>query len=193
MNYLDTLSSLVITKHELRARGLSADPTLLLQAGIVPVRYEYPVYDSDLYDMEPRPLVVRDTYALQTFDVAPRPLGLAKSSLLARVDAAKNAARDGGFVVDGVRYDSDLPARTAYAELAIALNADPSLTVQWKASRGAWVTMNAELFQQVHAVGRAHIESCFAWQAAKEAEIDACATVEDLAAVDIRCPPVSQE
>lgn len=95
------------------------------------------------------------------------------ASTLASIQAEKCRARDGGFVVDGLWFDSDLAARTAYAELAIAMQQDPTFSVSWRASQGQWVTMDAALFQQVYAAGRAHIESCFAWQQAREQEIAA--------------------
>lgn len=63
------------------------------------------------------------------------------------------------------------------------LHADPEFSTAWKASDGVWVTMNAELFSQVYAAGAAHIAACFAWQSAREAEVAAAQTVEDVQAV----------
>lgn len=103
----------------------------------------------------------------------PEPVAELYAAKLAEIQAAKCRARDGGFVVDGVRFDSDLAARTAYAELAIAMQQDPAFSTRWRASEGQWVTMDAALFQQVYAAGRAHIESCFAWQEVREQEIEA--------------------
>ena len=107
----------------------------------------------------------------------------AKAAKLAAIHAEKNRARDGGFVVGGVLYDSDLPARTSYAELAIAMQTDPTLTTRWKASDGVWVAMDLALFQQVYAAGRAHIEACFAWQEAKEQSVATAATYDDVMAI----------
>jgi hypothetical protein len=116
-------------------------------------------------------------------DAPPPPptLEQAKAAKLATIHSEKNRARDGGFMVGGVLYDSDLPARTSYAELAIAMQTDPDLTTRWKASDGVWVDMTSALFGQVYAAGRAHIEACFAWQEAREREVAAATTV---AAVD---------
>ena len=106
-----------------------------------------------------------------------------KAAKLAAIHAEKNRARDGGFIVDGVLFDSDLPARTSYAELAIAIQQDPTPTTRWKASDGVWVDMDATLFQKVYAAGRAHIEACFAWQEAKEQSVATAATYDDVMAI----------
>jgi len=118
-------------------------------------------------------------------DAPPPPptLEQAKAAKLAAIHVEKNRARDGGFVVGGVLYDSDLPARTSYAELAIAMQTDPTLTTRWKASDGVWVDMTSALFGQVYAAGRAHIEACFAWQEAREREVAVATTVAAVEAI----------
>ncbi|WP_027369148.1 DUF4376 domain-containing protein [Desulfocurvibacter africanus] len=110
-------------------------------------------------------------------------LMLAREAKLSAIHAAKNAARDGGFIVGGVLFDSDAPARIAYMELAAALQQDPTLSTRWKASEGQWVTMDAIKFAEVYEAGRAHIESCFGWQEAREQEISAATTLAELEAV----------
>ena len=107
----------------------------------------------------------------------------AKAAKLAAIHAEKNRARDGGFIVDGVLFDSDLPARTSYAELAIAMQQDPAFSTRWKASDGVWVDMDATLFQKVYAACRAHIEACFAWQEAKEQAVAMATTYDDVMAI----------
>ena len=106
-----------------------------------------------------------------------------KASRLQAVQAEKVRVRDGGFMVAGVLFDSDISARTSYTELGLRLTQNPSFTTQWKASSGQWVTMDAALYAQVMTAGEAHIAAVFAWQAAKEGEIGECQTVEALEAV----------
>lgn len=108
-----------------------------------------------------------------------------KSEKLKLIQTKKNEMRDAGFIVDDIKFDSDIAARLAYTELGLQLQANPEFTTMWKASDGVWVTMNYALYQQVITAGKAHIESCFAWQAAKEQEIDAATTIEELDAVEI--------
>lgn len=89
------------------------------------------------------------------------------------IQAEKVRARDAGFLVDGVLFDSDQSARISYAELAPRLSSDPTFTTPWKASAGVWVTMDAALFARVQAAGTAHIRAAFAWQEARDAEVAA--------------------
>lgn len=110
-----------------------------------------------------------------------------KGMKLTAIQAGKNKARDGGFVHDGVRYDSDAEARLAYLELSTKLSQDPAYSTPWKASAGVWVTMNAALFAALQPAYEAHISACFAWQAAREAEVAAAQTVEAVRAVSEVC------
>lgn len=118
----------------------------------------------------------------------PKPsLADAKNTKLTAIQDGKNKARDGGFVHDGVRYDSDAEARLAYLELATKLAQDPAYSTPWKASAGVWVTMTAALFAALQPAYEAHISACFAWQAAREAEVAAAQTVEAVRAVSEVC------
>lgn len=108
----------------------------------------------------------------------PRPAGEIRAGLLAEIGARKNALRDGGFLVDGVLWDSDAGARLAYAELAQRLAANPSFSTRWKASESQWVTMTAALFAAVYTAGAAHIAAAFAWQEAEESRLAATPDAE---------------
>jgi hypothetical protein len=108
-----------------------------------------------------------------------------KDILLQIVSANRRRALDDGFMHDGVLWDSDANARIAYAELAMRYQYDPAFVTTWKASDGYWVEMTAPLFQAVYAAGAEHVQTCFAWQAAKEVEIKECVTVEELEAVSV--------
>lgn len=121
------------------------------------ILYEYNDLPADLKD-------VANAYSMQEVTAAAQ----AKA---AAVQAEKVRARDAGFLVDGVLFDSDQSARISYAELALRLASDPTFVTPWKASAGAWVTMDATKYAQVAATGGAHIQAVFAWQAARDAEI----------------------
>lgn len=111
---------------------------------------------------------------------------------MAAINEGKNQALDAGFttyVMEGefpvaVLFDSDAKARLAYLELATKLGQDQAYSTPWKASRGQWVTMDAALFAQVMVAGEAHIQACFAWQAAREQEVAAAVAAADLAALE---------
>lgn len=89
------------------------------------------------------------------------------------IQATKVSARDAGFDVGGVHFDSDASARISYGELSDMLKTDPAYTTPWRASSGAWVTMDATLYAQVQAAGAAHLQGVFAWQAARDADLAA--------------------
>jgi len=93
------------------------------------------------------------------------------SAKSAALQSEKCRVRDAGFDVDGLHFDSDQAARTAYLEFAVAVSADSSYSKNWKASGNNWVTMNATLFAKVKAVGEAYITAVFDWQAAQDAQL----------------------
>lgn len=103
------------------------------------------------------------------------------------VNEGKNRALDAGFttVVMGgefpvaVLFDSDAKARLAYLELAVKLGQDQAYSTPWKASRGQWVTMDTALFAALQPAYEAHIQACFAWQAAREMEVAAALALVD--------------
>jgi len=101
------------------------------------------------------------------------PLDELAARKLAAVSNAKNTALDGGFWYDGILWDSDAKARLAYLELATQVQLDPTFSTPWKASTGTWRTMDAALFAALIPVYRAHVQACFAWQAAREQEVAA--------------------
>ena len=108
-----------------------------------------------------------------------------KPSKLFEIQMEKNRARDGGFNLNGVHYDSDTGARLAYTELAMRLQSDPAFVTEWKASDDTWVTMNAVLFSQMYTAGATHIANCFAWQKAREDEVNNASTLEELDAINL--------
>ena len=107
---------------------------------------------------------------------------LAQAKLTA-INDGKNAALDGGFTHDGVLYDSDSKARLAYLELSLRLGQDPTYSTQWKASTGVWITMDASLFAALQPAYEAHIQSCFAWQAARDQEVATAVEAGDVEAL----------
>lgn len=106
--------------------------------------------------------------------VAPcAPLDDRIASKSAAIQTEKCRIRDAGFEVNGVHFDSDQAARTAYLELAMEIAADPAYSTEWKASPGSWVTMNATLFALVKAAGTDHMAAVFGWQATRDGELSA--------------------
>jgi hypothetical protein len=125
------------------------------------------------------------TYAVEDMNSAElaKEIERMREEKLQTVATARRKALDDGFMHNGILWDSDANARIAYAELAMRYQYDPAFVTTWKASDGYWVEMTAPLFQAVYAAGAEHVQTCFAWQAAKEVEIKACQTVDELEAV----------
>lgn len=121
----------------------------------------------------------------EVLPVPARDLEAERTAKLAAVQAKKCAVRDGGFIVDAVRFDSDDTAQIAYMSLAMELMSNPSYTTSWKASGNLWVTMDAAGFAKVRTGIKAHIEACFAKQAQLDYLIQNAASVEELDAIDI--------
>lgn len=149
--------------------------SLLQSAGVVDWRFAWDGYGVvsyvDDYPADQRALVEA---VLAAYDPSAGPtLEEALAARAAAIQAAKVAARDAGFRVGGVLYDSDQAARLAYGELADILRDNPAYSTPWRASAGVWVTMDAALYALVVAAGMAHVQACFAWQAARDAELEA--------------------
>lgn len=147
-------------------------------------------------DLTTRPVSEDDPSLLEwlaaghTIEVLPyvpplRDLEAERSAKLAAVQAKKCAVRDGGFFVDGVRFDSDAAAQIAYMSLAFELMGNPSYSTSWKASGNLWVTMDASGFAKVRSGVKAHVEACYARQAQLDYLIQNAASVEELDAIDI--------
>lgn len=112
------------------------------------------------------------------------PLGEAAAQKLERIQAEKSRVMDGGFVHEGVLFDSDTKARLAYLELATKIAQTPTYATQWKASGENWVAMDAASFAALQLTYEAHIATCFAWQAMKQAEVAAALAAEDRVALE---------
>ena len=182
MNYYDTILNRVITDNELSRRGLT--PAIAKQAGIIPIEYQYIGYNDELYTQEPHELIVGTDRAVQTFVAVPVDVEIGKKRILEKVQAEKVKIRDGGLDLNETHWDTDERAQAAYIKFFLKASIDPTLTVtDWKASEGVWTEMNATVLKELSAALEQHETALFTWQRQKEAEINACETVEDLEAV----------
>jgi len=110
-------------------------------------------------------------------------IGEIASAKLAAINNGKNVALDGGFTHNEILFDSDSKARLAYLEFAHKLSTSPLYSTPWKASTGQWVTMDATLFSALQPAYEQHIQSCFAWQAAREIEVAAAVSAGSIEGV----------
>ena len=183
-NYYDTILNQVITDNELARRGLT--PAIARQAGIIPMEYQYIAYNNELYTQEPHELIVGSDKAVQTFIAVPVDVEAGKKRMLDKVQAEKVKVRDGGLILNNIKWDTDERAQAAYVKYYLGLLQDQTLAVQdWKASSGVWVEMNALLFQELQTALKTHESTLFTWQRQKEVEIAECETIAALENVSI--------
>lgn len=109
---------------------------------------------------------------------------------LAKIHAGKVSARDGGIILDGVRFDSDAQAIAMYQATLTTMSMVPNFsTSNWRTSvdpttgLGIVVTMDLPKLQTLWLAGVQHIDACNAWQNAREAEVATALAAEDRAAL----------
>lgn len=105
---------------------------------------------------------------------------LQKQLLLDQARATKQEKLYGGVFVDGVLFDTDIPARVAYQELAFLFQRNPTETVQWKASDGVWITMTAALFEKLQTAFRQHLENVFSFYCRFCSDVENATTEQEL-------------
>lgn len=88
-----------------------------------------------------------------------------RTHLQEMIQEKKNKKRDGGFLVDGVLFDSDSAANVAYLNFYTKITQNPSYSTMWKASKGCWVLMDAAKFAEVYAAFESNNTAAYAWQA----------------------------
>lgn len=98
----------------------------------------------------------------------PKPADIVRQELYrAIIERAKMMIRQ-GVLIDGIKFDADHKAVTAYMSFLKTNETDPYVTQHWKASddgyKGVWVTMTINLCTRVLAAATKHIDACFHWQ-----------------------------
>ena len=111
---------------------------------------------------------------------------LKKKNLVEKIQEKKVIARDGGLFLNGIKWDTDERAQTAYMKFAFKLMQYPQFEIlDWKASDGVWVKMDSLIFDGLQVELAKHETDVFTWQRQKEAEIAACTTIEELEAIEV--------
>lgn len=116
-----------------------------------------------------------------TYTIVNKSIDLVKSEVKGLVSAQRYALEVAGTTTTlkntEVRLDTSREGRGNYAQQFL-LMADTD-TISWK-FQSIWLTLSkAELGQCVAAVS-AHVQTQFQWEMAKNAEIDACTTLDEL-------------
>jgi hypothetical protein len=125
-----------------------------------------------------------DTVAIMSYTVQPLPLDAAKAMLKDRVAAERWTKENSGVTVN--LNGTDYSFGTDRATRLVLMNAQASTdNINWKQDRDTWVTLTPANVQTVLSTVLAHVQSSFDWEYTKLQAIDACASSEDLAGINI--------
>lgn len=96
------------------------------------------------------------------------------------IQREKCRLRDSGIVINGVLFDTDAAAQSAYTKMLLACQINPEYEIaDWKASDGVFVKMNKTLVLQVMMASGSRESELTTRQKEKYAEIDAM-YIEDI-------------
>jgi hypothetical protein len=125
-----------------------------------------------------------DTVAIMSYTVQPLALDAAKAMLKDRVAAERWTKENSGVTVN--LNETDYKFGTDKATRLVLMNAQASTNdTNWKQDRDTWVTLTPANVQTVLSAVLAHVQASFDWEYIKLQAIDACASSEDLAGINI--------
>lgn len=92
----------------------------------------------------------------------------------------------GGAVINGNTYATDRESQTKYTAVAVAISqADPmTWSINWKTNDGVFIVLNAQQMMAVINYVMYHVQNSFNKEYEFQQQIDACATIEEVLAVD---------
>jgi len=109
----------------------------------------------------------------------------AKAARKAALADRRWRAETGGATVAGMEIPTDAATQAKLTAAAVAALIDPAYSVNWKVATGDFVALDHDQVIALAQGARAHVQGCFDREAALAAQIDAAATPEALAAIDI--------
>lgn len=114
------------------------------------------------------------------------PPQITAEDLIARLAARRYAAEEGGTMFGGQPLSTDRTTQTKITAAYVKASADPGYTIAaWKFAPGVFAPLDAATIIAVANALEAHVQACFANEAAISAQIMAAATPEALEAIDI--------
>lgn len=124
--------------------------------------------------------------ATATWTAVDKPIDLVKGELKS-VTAAKRYEKENAGIkltIQGTEVTCDTARGSRDIFLQKLLTMGQTETANWKFPE-AWINITYAELEYIVAQGTAHIQGCFDWEAAKNAEIDACTTLAQLDALVI--------
>lgn len=114
------------------------------------------------------------------------PSPLTASDLLAALAARRYAAEEAGTTFNGFPLATDRTTQAKITAAYVKATGDPTYTIApWKFAPGVFAPLDAATIIAAANVIEAHVQACFANEAALSARILAAATPEELAAIDL--------
>lgn len=111
-------------------------------------------------------------------------LAKAKAARLDELAAYRWQIETGGIVRNGVAIATDDRSQAKISGALQLVQDDPQVVIDWKADNG-WVQLNAAAVTYIAREIGLHVQACFSREKALATAINACATVAEVAAVDI--------
>jgi hypothetical protein len=91
----------------------------------------------------------------------------------------------GGTVFNGMPVATDAVSQTKYIGAVVGAQIEPAAVINWKMADGTFVPLDAQAITAVAMAVRAHVQACFDREAELKAQVEAAATAEEIAAVDL--------
>jgi hypothetical protein len=131
-------------------------------------------------------------YAEMYYTVGELPIEAVKNNLKAQIADTRYKREVEGIVFEGKTIDTMRGSRDIFTQTYLLMGAEDEFN--WKFPEG-WEPVNKQKLGEIVTAGVTHIQTQFGWEAAKEAEIEAAQTLEELDAItDIEyTPPVRTE
>lgn len=178
------------TTGEILCSGVCTDEHFFASSDLVGGRFDDTKYYVDRGFVVPFPEKPSDEHIWDwpslSWVYSPPPLDDIAILKRAAIQIEKIRIRDGGVTVDNILFDTDASARAAYTKaMVFSFSQDPTAVIQdWKASDGVWIQMTYPLLASIVPIIVANETKAFAWQAAREAEINLALVNNDRAALE---------
>lgn len=131
--------------------------------------------------------VILQTQLLQTQEfeqaavlVETEPLAVLQQRKWLQIKTAQNTQEYGGFLFEGVKFDSDLASQTKIQGAALQATQDPNFSVTWTLADNSTKFLNAEQLVELNKALIAHIEQTHAHAQELRTQIYAAVTPETL-------------
>lgn len=116
----------------------------------------------------------------------PLPLEQARAQRLTELADYRWQRETGGTTLNGTPIATDRDSQAKLTAAWATAKDDPAYTIDnWKVAPGVFVTLDAATIIAAGEAARAHVQACFDREAVLSGEILACATTEDVLAIDI--------